>query len=93
MLPRLSDGAYDLVFCDADQPSYPEYLMAGLRLLRSGGIVVFNDALPDGDGPGADGGTAPPGPGPDLPGPDLPGPDGSGPGVAWDMAADDPGAR
>jgi predicted O-methyltransferase YrrM len=55
VLPRLSDGAYDLVFCDADPPSYPEYLTAGLRLLRAGGIVVFNDALPLGDGPAADG--------------------------------------
>jgi predicted O-methyltransferase YrrM len=55
VLPRLSDGAYDLVFCDADPPSYPEYLTAGLRLLRSGGIVVFNDALPLGEGPAADG--------------------------------------
>jgi predicted O-methyltransferase YrrM len=55
VLPRLSDGAYDLVFCDADPSSYPEYLTAGLRLLRSGGIIVFNDALPPGDGPTADG--------------------------------------
>jgi predicted O-methyltransferase YrrM len=55
VLPRLSDGAYDLVFCDADLPSYPEYLTAGLRLLRVGGIVVFNDALPPGEGPAADG--------------------------------------
>jgi predicted O-methyltransferase YrrM len=46
VLPRLSDGAYDLVFCDADRPSYPEYLTEGLRLLRSGGIIVFDDALP-----------------------------------------------
>ncbi len=36
VLPRLSDGAYDLVFCDADQAAYPEYLAAGLRLLRAG---------------------------------------------------------
>ena len=55
VLPRLSDGAYDMVFCDADQPSYPEYLTASLRLLRPGGIVVFNDALPTGAGPAADG--------------------------------------
>jgi predicted O-methyltransferase YrrM len=55
VLPRLSDGAYDMVFCDADTPSYPEYLTAGLRLLRAGGIVVFNDALPLGGGPAADG--------------------------------------
>jgi predicted O-methyltransferase YrrM len=44
VLPRLSDGVYDMVFCDADQASYPDYLLAGLRLLRHGGIVVFDDA-------------------------------------------------
>ena len=55
VLPRLSDGAYDLVFCDADPDAYPEYLTAGLRLLRAGGIVVFNGALPPGPGPAEDG--------------------------------------
>jgi len=55
VLPRLSDGAYDLVFCDADQAQYPDYLTAGLRLLRVGGIVVFNDALPPSAGPTEDG--------------------------------------
>jgi predicted O-methyltransferase YrrM len=55
VLPRLSDGAYDLVFCDADPAAYPDYLVAGLRLLRAGGIVVFNDALPPGPGPAGDG--------------------------------------
>ena len=55
VLPRLSDGAYDLVFCDADQAHYPDYLTAGLRLLRAGGIIVFNDALPPSAGPAEDG--------------------------------------
>jgi predicted O-methyltransferase YrrM len=55
VLPRLSDGAYDLVFCDADQAAYPEYLTAGLRLLRAGGIIVFNDVLSPGAGPTSDG--------------------------------------
>lgn len=55
VLPRLSDGGYDLVFCDADGISYPEYLTASIRLLRSGGIVVFNDALPRDPGPAEDG--------------------------------------
>lgn len=55
VLPRLSDGAYDLVFCDADQAAYPDYLTASLRLLRAGGIVVFNDALAAGAGPAQDG--------------------------------------
>lgn len=43
VLPRLSDGAYDMVFCDADQASYPDYLTAGIRLLRHGGMIVFDD--------------------------------------------------
>jgi predicted O-methyltransferase YrrM len=55
VLPRLSDGAYDLVFCDADTVAYPEYLTASMRLLRAGGIVVFNDALPRDEGPAEDG--------------------------------------
>jgi len=55
VLPRLSDGAYDLVFCDADPVAYPEYLTASIRLLRAGGIVVFNDVLPPGAGPATDG--------------------------------------
>src|SRR3984885_12639908 len=37
VLPRLTDGAYDLVFCDADKQEYPDYLVAALRLLRAGG--------------------------------------------------------
>ena len=45
VLPRLSDGTYDLVFCDADPRDYPDYLSAALRLLRAGGIVAFNNAL------------------------------------------------
>jgi predicted O-methyltransferase YrrM len=44
VLPRLSDGAYDMVFCDVDPASYPDYLSAGQRLLRNGGIIVFDDA-------------------------------------------------
>ncbi len=45
VLPRLTDGAYDLVFCDADKHEYPEYLTAALRLLRPGGAVAFDNAL------------------------------------------------
>ncbi len=45
VLPRLADGAYDLVFCDADRQEYPEYLAAALRLLRPGGIMAFDGAL------------------------------------------------
>ena len=45
VLPRLADGAYDLVFCDADPQEYPEYLAGALRLLRAGGVVIFDNAL------------------------------------------------
>jgi predicted O-methyltransferase YrrM len=47
VLPRLSDGAYDMVFCDADVRDYPDYLAAALRLLRPGGIVAFNNSSGD----------------------------------------------
>src|ERR1700685_4587718 len=45
VLPRLSDGTSDLVFCDADARDYPDYLTAALRLLRVGGVVAFKHAL------------------------------------------------
>lgn len=45
VLPRLTDGAYDLVFIDADPEDYAEILEEALRLLRYGGIVVLDDAL------------------------------------------------
>lgn len=45
VLPRLTDGAYDLVFCDGDKMEYADYLDQALRLLRPGGIVAFDNAL------------------------------------------------
>ncbi|MFV0534890.1 MAG: O-methyltransferase [Cumulibacter sp.] len=45
VLPRLTDGAYDMVFIDADPQDYAETLEEALRLLRYGGLVVLNDAL------------------------------------------------
>ncbi|MGI9156742.1 MAG: O-methyltransferase [Marmoricola sp.] len=45
VLPRLTDGHYDIVFCDGDKQEYPEYLAEALRLLRSGGVVAFDNAL------------------------------------------------
>jgi predicted O-methyltransferase YrrM len=44
VLPRLTDGGYDLVFCDADKTEYQEYLDQALRLLRVGGVVAFDNA-------------------------------------------------
>ncbi|TKK85470.1 O-methyltransferase [Herbidospora galbida] len=45
VLPRLADGGYDLVFCDAAKQEYGDYLGEALRLLRPGGIVAFDNAL------------------------------------------------
>ena len=45
VLPRLTDGHYDLVFCDGDKQEYADYLAEGLRLLRPGGVVCFDNAL------------------------------------------------
>jgi predicted O-methyltransferase YrrM len=45
VLPRLTDGGYDLVFGDADKNEYAAYLEEALRLLRPGGVVAFDNAL------------------------------------------------
>ena len=45
VLPRLTDGHYDLVFCDGDKTEYADYLVEALRLLKPGGIVAFDNAL------------------------------------------------
>ena len=45
VLPRLSDGAYDLVFCDAARSENRDYLEAAVRVLRPGGVLVFAGAL------------------------------------------------
>lgn len=41
VLPRLADGAYDLLFIDAVIAEYPKYLEAAIRLLRPGGVVAL----------------------------------------------------
>jgi predicted O-methyltransferase YrrM len=45
VLPRLTGGHYDLVFCDGDKQEYPQYLEQALRLLRPGGVVAFDNSL------------------------------------------------
>lgn len=45
VLPKLRDGAYDLVFINGDKLEYVEYVAQALRLLRHGGIVILNNAL------------------------------------------------
>ncbi|WP_333769064.1 O-methyltransferase [Streptomyces sp. IBSBF 2435] len=48
VLPRLTDGAYDLVFCDSDRLEYLDYLDESLRLLRPGGVVCFEGVFAQG---------------------------------------------
>ncbi|WP_062379901.1 O-methyltransferase [Demequina pelophila] len=45
VLPRLTDGGYDIVFIDARKSEYPAYLGHALRLLRVGGLLVIDNAL------------------------------------------------
>ncbi|MFD0203977.1 MULTISPECIES: O-methyltransferase [Saccharothrix] len=45
VLPRLTDGAYDLVFVDAAKSEYPKYLAEGVRLLRPSGVIAFDNVL------------------------------------------------
>jgi predicted O-methyltransferase YrrM len=45
VLPRLTDGHYDIVFVDGDKAEYAAYLKEALRLLRPGGVVAFDNAL------------------------------------------------
>lgn len=45
VLPKLSDGAYDLVFVNGDKLEYGEYIEQALRLLRHGGLMIVNNCL------------------------------------------------
>jgi predicted O-methyltransferase YrrM len=45
VMTRLTDDGYDLVFIDADKVEYGEYLDQALRLVRTGGLIVFDNAL------------------------------------------------
>ncbi|MER6287972.1 O-methyltransferase [Streptomyces sviceus] len=48
VLPRLADAGYDLVFCDGDRQEVMDYLAESLRLLRPGGLVVFEGVFANG---------------------------------------------
>lgn len=45
VMSNMADGAYDLVFLDADRDSLEEQLVEAARLLRVGGVVAVAHAL------------------------------------------------
>jgi predicted O-methyltransferase YrrM len=47
-LPRLEaerGGPFDLIFIDADKPSYPDYLEWALRLSRPGSLIIADNVV------------------------------------------------
>ena len=47
VVAKLTDNAYDLIFISGDKLEYETLLDQSLRLLRPGGILVFNNILDD----------------------------------------------
>jgi len=45
VLPRLTDGAYDMVVVDGDKAEYAAYVEQALRLLRPGGVLALDNML------------------------------------------------
>lgn len=45
VLPRLTDGGYDLVLVDGEKTEYPQYVEQALRLLRPGGVLAIDNML------------------------------------------------
>lgn len=45
VLPRLTDGGYDLVLIDGKRTEFPAYLDEARRLVRPGGMIVVAHAL------------------------------------------------
>jgi predicted O-methyltransferase YrrM len=60
VLPRLTDGGYDLVLVDTSPADHPRYLDEALRLLRPGGVLAMHGVLGAGvlDPDAADASTA-----------------------------------
>jgi predicted O-methyltransferase YrrM len=48
VLPRLADGAYDIVFVDVDPDEHPLCTVAAHRLLRDNGLLVLHQPMGDG---------------------------------------------
>jgi predicted O-methyltransferase YrrM len=50
-LPKLAAegrGPFDLIFVDADKPSYPDYLTWALKLARRGSLIVADNVVREG---------------------------------------------
>lgn len=45
VLPRLTDGAYDMVHVDGDKRDYPGYVEQAIRILRRGGVLAIDNML------------------------------------------------
>ncbi|XVX21252.1 O-methyltransferase [Actinomycetota bacterium] len=45
VLPRMTDGAYDMVVVDGDKLEYGAYVEHAIRLLRAGGLLVVDNML------------------------------------------------
>jgi predicted O-methyltransferase YrrM len=45
VIPRLTDGGYDLVFIDAVKSEYPAYFEHAMRMLRVGGVLAIDSTL------------------------------------------------
>ncbi len=45
VLPRLADASYDMIFVGTDALDYHHYITQAARLLRSGGLLVLDNAL------------------------------------------------
>jgi predicted O-methyltransferase YrrM len=47
-LPQIADegiGPFDLIFIDADKPSYPEYLRWAIKLSREGSLIIADNVV------------------------------------------------
>jgi predicted O-methyltransferase YrrM len=49
LLHAAGDGPFDLVFIDADKPSYPDYLAWSVRLCRPGSMIIADNVVRGGD--------------------------------------------
>lgn len=49
LLPSIPDASFDAAFLDADKVSYPLYLREALRIVRTGGLVLADNAFAFGE--------------------------------------------